>query len=262
MNERVENIAKELGIPFSTDPKDLTGEQRETMDMFLQAFRDINTLNDPFLTPAERFRLLGEKHDLSVDEGDVENFLVVELSKLVDGSKVTKKTLTSDLALRQQAIDQAVKRVFAGIEHTRISAGDKKELFTTAADVAADVWDRLWPGLFKNRSVNTLRERLMDVYERFLRWMRKTRDGLLDLDLKDRNRVQALMEKIVEALNICYMLGQIPIPSDPLVQKLLASDEARVEGLMEYEKLLAELEELLPSDRDAKAQRSLVHWLD
>jgi len=262
MNERFETIAKELGSSFSADPRELTEAQRETMEMFLQAFRDVNTLNDPFVTPAERFRLLAEKHDLSVDEGDVELFLVVEISKLVDVSTLTKKILASNVELREQATEQAIERVFAGIEHTRISRSDKKELFITAEEVASEFWDTLWPGLFKNRGVNTLRSDLADIYERFLLWMRKARDGLLDLNAKDRNRIDGLMKKIIEALNICYMLGKIPIPSDPLVQKLLASDEARVEGLKEYEKALAELEELMPSDRDAKTMRHQAPWLD
>jgi hypothetical protein len=41
------------------------------------------------------------------------------------------------------------------------------------------------------------------------------------------------------------------MPSDPFIQKLLSSDDARNEGLLEYRKALNELEAIVPSRQKA-----------
>ena len=260
--EAFENLAKEMGASFSTNPDDLTEGQRATLDAFRQELRSLGSTDSPLFTPGEKFHMLAEQNDLSVDEGDIELFLAVEISQRIDTKKITKKTLSNDTSLRKQAIESALERVFAGIEHTRISQANRNALWMSAAEVASETMDTFWPGVFRNPSVNTLRKELMDIYERFLIWMRKVRDGLLALSTKDRDRVEALMKKAIEILNICYMLGLVPIPSDPLVQKLLASDKAKTEGLGEYEKVLAELEDILPSRLEEKSLRNLDRWLD
>ena len=266
-HEAFENFAKEMGATFSTNPNDLTKEQSAILEDIALIIRDMGGIDDPLLTPGERFHLLAEKHDLSMDVGDIEHFLTVELSQFLDEIKITKKTLASDTALRKQATDRALNRAFAGIEYTRISEPDQKALRASAAEAASELLDNFNLAILKNPAVNILRQDLVDIYEPFLLWMRIVRDGLLSLSDKDQKLVETQMKKMIELLNICYMLNQTPLPSDPLVQNLLASFEARIGGLLEYRKALQKLEAIMPS-RQKAIRRQTAHrhpdddWMD
>ncbi|MDD3982073.1 MAG: hypothetical protein PHT55_07720 [Spirochaetales bacterium] len=246
-----EDFAKEMGATFSANPDDLSKEQRAFLENFAQSLRDMGGIDDLPLPPGERFHQLAQKHDLSMDDGDIEYFLTVELSKLLKEIKITKKTLASDTALRQQAIDQALERVFVGIEFARISKADQNELWESATEAASELLDNFNLGILKNPAVNSLRQDLMDIYEPFLLWMRTIRDGLLSLSEKDQKRIETHMKKMIELLNLCFKLSQAPMPSDPFIQKLLSSDDARNEGLLEYRKALNELEAIVPSRQKA-----------
>jgi len=260
--EVFENFAKEMGATFSTNPNDLTAEQRATLEDFILSLRDMGSINDPLLTPGEKFRHLAEKHDLSMDDGDIEFFLTVELSYFLDERKITKKNLASDTALREQATDQALKRVFTGIEFTRISEADQKALWASATEAALEILDNFNLSIIKNPAVNILRQDLMDIYERFLLWMRIVRDGLLSLSDKNQKRIEKHMKKMIELLNICYKLNQAPLPSDPLVQKLLSSNDARIEELLEYTNALRELEAIMPSRQKAIRRQTAQRQAD
>ena len=260
--EAFENFAKEMGATFSTNPDDLTKEQRAILEDFALSIRDMGGVDDPLLTPGERFHRLAEEQDLSMDDGDIEFFLTVELSRFSDEIKITKKSLASDTALREQATDQALKRTFAGIEYTRISEADQKALWASAVEAASELLDNFNLTILKNPAVNTLRQDLMDIYEPFLLWMRIVRDGLLSLSDKDQKRVETQMKKMIELLNICYKLNQAPLPGDPLIQKFLSSNDARIEGLLEYTNALGELEAIMPSRQKAIRRRTAERYAD
>lgn len=262
-NDVFENFAKEMGATFSTNPNDLSPGQRDLMQGFASMLRDMNTPDAPLLTPAEKFHLLAEKYDLSVDDGDIELFLTVELSRIHDETKITQKILASDTALRNQATEQALDRVFAGIEHTEISRATQRTLRASATDAASEILDNFNPAILKDHAVNVLRDDLMGIYERFLLWMRIARDGLLSLNIKKRQLVEKLMTKMIELLNACYMLNQSPLPENPIVRKMLVSGEARFEYLVEYGNALKELEKIMPTGLKAsRSQATRGHDLD
>lgn len=261
-DEAFENFAKEVAASFSTNPDDLSTKERAILENFILSLRDMGGINDPLLTPGEKLRLLAEKHGLSMDDGDIEFFLTVELSCFLDERKITKKALASDTALREQAIDQALERVFAGIEFTGISEADQKALWACATEAASELLDNFNLSIIKNPAVNILRQDLMDIYERFLLWMRIVRDGLLFLSDKDQKRIEKHMKKMIELLNICYKLNQAPLPSDPLIQKFLSSDDARIEGLLGYTNALRELETIMPSRQKAIRRQAAQRHVD
>ncbi|SLM11157.1 hypothetical protein SPIROBIBN47_180022 [uncultured spirochete] len=253
--EVFENFAKEMGATFSTNLSDLSEGERSLLEEFARHIHEINTVDDPLFTPGERFRLLADTYNLSVDEGDIELFLTVELSRLFDKTTLTKKTLASDTAMRDQATERALNRVLTGIQYTGISEPHQRELRESGAEAASDILDAFKPSILKNHTVNILREDLMDIYERFLLWMRMTRDGMLALSTRDRHRVEALLKKMIDLLNLAYVLNEPTPSSDPLVQRLIASSDARMEQTVVYTSALKELESIMPS-----RQKSDDNW--
>ncbi len=131
-DEAFENFAKEVAASFSTNPDDLSTKERAILENFILSLRDMGGINDPFLTPGEKLRLLAEKH----------------------------------------------------------------------------------------------------------------------------------MKKMIELLNICYKLNQAPLPSDPLIQKFLSSDDARIEGLLGYTNALRELETIMPSRQKAIRRQAAQRHAD
>jgi hypothetical protein len=251
-HEAFENFAKEIGVTFSTELQDLSNEERTLIQEFALRIRDMSRISDSFLSPGEKFRRLAEKYGLSVDEGDIELFLAVELSHFLDEINITKKVLSTDAALRNQAAVRALNRVFTGIQFTGISEAHQKALWESAAEAASEILDCFKPSILKNPNVNILRKDLMDIYERFLLWMRVVRDGLLSLSKHEQNRLETQFKKMIELLNLAYMLNEPSSLSDPLVQRLIASSDARIEGLVIYIKALKELETIMPSHKKTK----------
>ncbi len=257
--EAFENLAKEMGGTFSTDLNDLSEGERSLLAQFARNIREINTVDDPLFTPGERFHLLADTYNLSVDEGDIELFLTVELSRHFDKTTPTKKLLAAGTAMRDEVTERALNRVFIGIQYTGISKPHQKELRKSGAEAASDILDTFKPSILKNRTVNILREDLMDIYERFLLWMRTTRDGMLSLTPRDRNRVEALFKKMIDLLNLAYLLNEPTPSSDPRVQRLIASSDARMEQTVVYTTALKELESILPSRQKSD---DTGDWLD
>lgn len=252
--EAFENFAKEIGATFSTNFLDLSKDEQAMLREFalrLSDFRALESLD----TPAQKFHALAEKNNLSIDDGDIELFLTVELSRRLGEMKMTPKLLKSNKDLREQTTEQALERVFTGLRHTGITERNQRALWESAVEVAAEILDNFNLKTLQNPDVNRLREDLMDLYERFLLWMRVVMDGLLSLSPKDRKQVDTWMRKMTELLKIAYKLNEPTPPADASVQNLLRAEASATERLAEYETALCELDKILPSHQKAISRR-------
>jgi hypothetical protein len=195
------------------------------------------------------FHSLARKYDLSVDSSDIELFLTVELSRYSTVTKLTRKALRSDTSLREYVMERAVDRALVGLCLTGISESGAKALRNSALDAASDILGDFDLSIIKNPTVNNLREALMDIYERFLLWMRTPREGLAFASEYYQEELEKKLIKMNELLNVSYMLNEPELPDDTLVKDLLKPGST---GLAEYWETLGELESIMPSRRARK----------
>ena len=251
------NFAKEMGATFSADSLDLSEDEQAMLREFALRLSDFGALDslDSLDTPAQKFHALAKKNNLSVDDGDIELFLTVELSRRLGEMKLTPKLLKSNKDLRDQTTEQALERVFTGLRRTGITERNQQALWESAVEAAAEILDNFNLKTLQNPAANRLREDLMDIYERFLLWMRLVMDGLLSLSPKDRKQVDIWMRKMTDLLKIAYMLNEPTPPADASVQNLLKAEASGAERLAEYETALRELEKIMPSHPQALNHR-------
>jgi len=165
------------------------------------------------------------------------------------GTKVTEESLKSNPFLREHLLERAVDRTLVAIRLTGIPASAAKALRTSALDVASDILDDFDFSIFKNPTINNLREALMNIYERFLLWMRTTGESLGFAFEYYRDELEEKMVKINELLNVVYMLNEPELPDDALVRDLLRPGST---ALVDYWKTLEELESIMPSPQPKK----------
>lgn len=236
-------VAKKMDTAYSSIIDDLSKAELSALQELAVDLRESEEDYD------DDFYSLAKEYDLSVDSSDIELFLTVELSRYPGTTKLTRKALASNAALRERMTERAVDRVLVGLRLTGIPESGAKALRASALDAASDILDDFDLSIIKNPAVNNLREALMDIYERFLLWMRIGRKDLAFAPEYDQERFEKKLMKMNELLNVSYMLNEPELPDDKLVKDLLKPGST---GLAEYWETLKDLESLMPSRRAKK----------
>jgi len=216
----------------------LSDEERSLMQEMLQ---DITQGALPSMDP---FHDLAEEYDLSVDAFDIENFLTVELGHCAAIGKVTKKMLATNLVLREDFIEKAIDRTLVGLCFTGIPDSGRKALRACARGAAEAFLNDIDLAIIEVPQANYLREALMDIFERFLLWMRIVRHSLDYASEAEERQFSKHLEKMNELLNLCHQLNEPPRTDAARLAELLKQGNA---SLKEYLSTLDGLEALMSS---------------
>jgi len=242
-NAAPEAVSKKMDKIYSSITDDLSEAELTALQTLSTGFLEAEHMEE------DEFSSLARDYGLSVDSNDIELFLTDELSRSLMGTKVTEESLKSNPFLREHLLERAVDRTLVAIRLTGIPASAAKALRTSALDVASDILDDFDFSIFKNPTINNLREALMNIYERFLLWMRTTGESLGFAFEYYRDELEEKMVKINELLNVVYMLNEPELPDDALVRDLLRPGST---ALVDYWKTLEELESIMPSPQPKK----------
>lgn len=158
--------AKQLESACGALLADLSEEERAALQELLL------DLGESSPDSEDDFSSLAASYDLSVDDGDIELFLAVDLARCSAMRRLTRKALTSDAAIRERVVGNAVDRALVGLRLTGISGSGAKALRAVALQTATEILESFKLSIIKNPSINCLREALAEIYERFLLWMR------------------------------------------------------------------------------------------
>ncbi len=224
----------------------LEGLSDKELALMQEMFQDITKGALPSLDP---FHDLAEEYDLSVDAADIEHFLAVELGHYAAIGTFTKKKLASDSALRESLIEKAIDRTLVGLCFTGIPESGRKALRACARGAAEAFLDTIDFSIIEIPQANYLREALMDIFERFLLWMRIVRHSLEDASEAEEKQLAAHLVKMNELLNLCHQLDE-PLRSDKArLAEVLKQGNA---SLKAYLATLDDLEALMSSRRHAR----------
>jgi hypothetical protein len=235
-----EVLAQKMDATYSSIIDGFSDAELDVLQDLAASFRDVDE------DCLDEFSSLARDYNLSVDSNDIELFLTVELSQYSSVTKLTEEALRSNAILRELVTERAAEKALVALRLTGISESGAKALRASAREAASEILDNFDLSVIKNPVVNNLREALMDIYERFLLWMRTLEESFAFASESEREKLEKNMVKMNELLNVSYMLNEPELPDDRLVKDLLKPGST---ALAEYWNTLEELESLLPSQR-------------
>lgn len=235
--------AATIGNAFNAMLEGLSDKELALMQEMLQ------DITQGALPSRDPFHDLAEEYDLSVDAADIENFLAVELGHYAAIGKLTKKKLASDPAFRERLMESAIDRTLVGLCVTGIPESGRKALRLCARGAAEAILDGIDLSIIENPQANYLREALMEIFERFLLWMRIVRHNLDEASEAEEKQLATHLAKMNDLLNLCYQLDETLCSDKARLAEVLKQGQA---GLKAYLATLDGLEALMSSRRHAR----------
>jgi hypothetical protein len=226
------------GIPIlwekGTSSKNLDALFSKNPDSIGEEFSE---LFDEDMSMEDKFSRMAADLDLSVDIDDIQAFLLDEIGKMTS-FHFDENDMDSFEKMRISVTARALDRVFVGVRLTGISGTKMHALYEAGAEAADELFGEIDPGLCRNKEVNEIRSVLLQIYEKFLLWMRVIREKADRFSTSRGRSLPEYLEDMNELVGFIYSLNDPDMPDMDTVKRFQSDDGA------EYRRISSSFHEL------------------